>query len=356
MIRLRNIMKNQVVFSICIISFMAMLLFVLRTTTLKEVTVIDIDKKYIISTTKSNINAILKENNIDIHGRDKLSVAFNSKVKDGDQVRIIRAYPIFLQDGKDGKTIETTEISIGNILKENNIEVDDNDIVFPSLDDNIGGDRFIKISRIEEEIITEKVDKKYETVFKLVSDLKPGEIEKVSDGKNGLSEITYKLVYEDGDFKSKEIVKEKIIEESQSEIVKKGMDKLFVTNRGMPFRYKEVIIMEATAYDLSYESCGKYPDHPEYGITYSGTRAKPGVVAVDPRVVPLRSKLYVESLDSTRDYGFSSAEDTGSAIKGNKIDLFIGVKKDALRYGRRKVRVYVLDDDVPGDKIVGYGK
>lgn len=356
MVKLRNIMKNQIVFSIFIIALMAMFLFVLRNATLKEVTIIDIDKKYIISTTKSNINSILKENKIEIHGRDKLSVPFNSKVKDGESVRIIRAYPVFLQDGKEGKTIETTEISIGHILDENGIEIDENDIVFPNMEENIGSDRFIKISRIEEETITEKVDKKFETVFKLVADLKPGETKKISEGKNGSSQITYKLVYENGDFKSKEVVKEDIIEESQPEIIKKGMDKLFVTNRGMPFRYKEVIIMEATAYDLSYESCGKYPDHPEYGITYTGTRAKPGVVAVDPRVVPLKSKLYVESLDSTMDYGFSSAEDTGSAIKGNKIDLFIGAKKDALRYGRRKVRVYVLDDEVPVDKMVGYGK
>ncbi|GKT13853.1 DUF348 domain-containing protein, partial [Aduncisulcus paluster] len=91
--------------------------------------------------------------------------------------------------------------------------------------------------------------------------------------------------------------------------------------------------MRSTAYDLSFESCGKYPDHPQYGITYSGTKARPGVVAVDPRVVKLGSKLYVESMDRSADYGFAKAEDTGSAIKGNRIDLFIENRSQALRYG-----------------------
>lgn len=98
---------------------------------------------------------------------------------------------------------------------------------------------------------------------------------------------------------------------------------MLVTSRGLPFRYSKVIICEATAYDLSYESCGKYPGDPAYGITYTGTYARPGVIAVDPRVIPLHSKVYVASLDRTPDYGFAVAEDTGSAIKGHKIDLLL---------------------------------
>ncbi len=72
--------------------------------------------------------------------------------------------------------------------------------------------------------------------------------------------------------------------------------------------------MTATAYDLSYESCGKRPGDKYYGITASGTKARVGAVAVDPRVIPLGTKLYVESLDGTKDYGFCTAEDTGGGL------------------------------------------
>ena len=101
--------------------------------------------------------------------------------------------------------------------------------------------------------------------------------------------------------------------------------------------------MKASAYDLSFASTGKRPGQRGYGITASGTTARPGTVAVDTRVIPLGTKLYVESLDATSDYGFAIAEDTGGAIKGNRIDLFYPSNADAIRFGRRNVKVYILD-------------
>ena len=109
------------------------------------------------------------------------------------------------------------------------------------------------------------------------------------------------------------------------------------------FRFSQAMDMVATAYDLSYESCGKYPDHPEYGITASGTKAEPGTVAVDPDVIPLGTKLYIASTDGSPDYGFATALDIGSAIKGYRIDLFMEDKQDAMNFGRRQVKVYILD-------------
>ena len=104
----------------------------------------------------------------------------------------------------------------------------------------------------------------------------------------------------------------------------------------------DIMVMEATAYDLSYQSTGKRPGDKAYGITASGMKAGPGVVAVDPKVIPLGTKLYIESMDSTKDYGYAVAGDTGGAIKGNRIDLFFFSSSDVRRFGRRNVRVKVL--------------
>ena len=130
--------------------------------------------------------------------------------------------------------------------------------------------------------------------------------------------------------------------EPVTEIIEKGDGRLLVASRGN-MRFKKSMTMTSTAYDLSVESCGKTPDHPEYGITYSGTRAKKGTVAVDPSVIPLGTRLYIESLDGRSDYGFAVAEDTGSAVKGNIIDLFMESEADVAAYGKRKVRVYILE-------------
>ncbi|MCQ6277269.1 LysM peptidoglycan-binding domain-containing protein [Bacillus sp. V3B] len=93
------------------------------------------------------------------------------------------------------------------------------------------------------------------------------------------------------------------------------------------------ITVEATAYTAECEGC--------IGITKTGVdlKANPDekVIAVDPSVIPLGSKVYVEG------YGYATAEDIGGAIKGNRIDVFIPELDDALEWGRKQVNVTIID-------------
>jgi 3D (Asp-Asp-Asp) domain-containing protein len=93
----------------------------------------------------------------------------------------------------------------------------------------------------------------------------------------------------------------------------------------------EIMEMIATAYTQSVE------EGTSDGITKSGVPVERGIVAVDPRVIPLGTKLYIEG------YGDAVALDIGGAIKGNRIDLFMESKKDAFEWGRRKVNVYIIE-------------
>ena len=102
--------------------------------------------------------------------------------------------------------------------------------------------------------------------------------------------------------------------------------------------------MWATAYTSSFEDTGKHPDHPEFGICYTGMKAREGIIAVDPKVIPLYTKVYVEVLGDTPDYGFAIAGDIGSAIKGNLIDLYLDTSEAVKKWGVKKVRVYILNE------------
>ncbi|MTI82089.1 MAG: hypothetical protein FH758_14710 [Firmicutes bacterium] len=97
-----------------------------------------------------------------------------------------------------------------------------------------------------------------------------------------------------------------------------------VSRSGETLRYEQEMDMLATAYT--------HTGNP----TASGEWPEPGMVAVDPNVIPLGTRVYVEG------YGYATALDTGSAIKGNRVDLFMDTKKEALRWGVRKIKVYVL--------------
>jgi len=93
------------------------------------------------------------------------------------------------------------------------------------------------------------------------------------------------------------------------------------------------LMLKATAYDAGYESNGRWTGHP----SALGLPLRHGIVAVDPEVIPLGTRLYVEG------YGYALAADTGSAIKGDRIDLFMADRDEALAFGVRQVRVYLLD-------------
>lgn len=106
------------------------------------------------------------------------------------------------------------------------------------------------------------------------------------------------------------------------------------------YSVERILNSTLTAYTAGYESTGKTSDHPAFGITFSGKRVQEGhTIAVDPKVIPLGTKVYIEGL------GLREAQDVGSAIKGAKIDVYIEDLDEALRFGVKKnVKVYVLSN------------
>jgi 3D (Asp-Asp-Asp) domain-containing protein len=101
---------------------------------------------------------------------------------------------------------------------------------------------------------------------------------------------------------------------------------------GAPQNYQRIVDMTATAYGPGY------PDNGPWGNqTYMGGTVHKGVAAVDPRVIPMGSKLWIPG------YGFATAEDQGSAIQGNRIDLAFDNRQAALDYGIQNQEIYVLN-------------
>ncbi|MBU7318673.1 3D domain-containing protein [Paenibacillus oleatilyticus] len=105
---------------------------------------------------------------------------------------------------------------------------------------------------------------------------------------------------------------------------------------------RQVLTSTLTAYTAGVESTGKKPSHPEYGITYSGSKAEEGrTIAVDPSVIPMGSTVFIDGI------GVRKAEDIGSAIRGTRIDLFMDDVEQARDFGVKKnVKVYVLEGTV----------
>lgn len=97
-------------------------------------------------------------------------------------------------------------------------------------------------------------------------------------------------------------------------------------------KVRKILSLEATAYYPGPEDTWPFAS----GTTASGLKAGYGVVAVDRRVIPLKTRVYVEG------YGYAIAADMGGAIKGKKIDLCYDTYEEAVRFGRKNVKVYLL--------------
>lgn len=102
-----------------------------------------------------------------------------------------------------------------------------------------------------------------------------------------------------------------------------------------PDNFQDVLQVRATAYAPGPHDNGQWGDK-----TYIGTTVRPGIIAVDPNVIPLGSRVYLEYPDGTGHYAV--AEDTGGAIKGNRIDIAMSSVAKAYDFGIKNVKVYVV--------------
>ncbi len=157
----------------------------------------------------------------------------------------------------------------------------------------------------------------------------PGRLQKENPGKPGEVRRTYQVIRKNGKPVAKKLIKEERIEPTPTLFL---MGKSGFTTSRSSFGRSRVLVMEASAYDPSPATIGPGAT----GRTAMGLVATYGHVAVDPRVIPMGTKVFVEG------YGFAIASDKGSAIKGNRIDLCFDSRATALAFGRKKVKVHVL--------------
>lgn len=240
---------------------------------------------------------------------------------------------------------------IGNAKNINSIDSETFDKLTAKTHCSLGlfGDKNINDNSDFERVITKECVIPYNSVRRETTELRAGQHRIAQKGVDGVGVSTYSLTVKNGIILGAKLVSTDVIKAPADEIVEYGADSATAyhggrkISRGQELRYKQVLTVTATAYDLSFASCGKNPGDRGYGITASGMYAQRGCVAVDPRVIPLGTRLYIEAPDGSWTYGNAIAADTGGAVKGNKIDLFMDTHSECINFGRRSAVVYVLE-------------
>jgi len=164
-----------------------------------------------------------------------------------------------------------------------------------------------------------------------------GRIVQTQAGKYGLAVTTVEHKYIENDLVESRVLSNEIVREPISAIVTYGSGGTVATSRSSSTRFSFMIDAVASAY--TYGDSGHWGD-----VTATGKPVQVGYIAVDPRVIPLGSRVYISYPDGRSCYGFAVAEDTGGAIRGARVDLFFETREEAVQFGRRRVKVYVLSD------------
>lgn len=195
-------------------------------------------------------------------------------------------------------------------------------------------------ARLEEPKTTDKVEIKavvkditYTTEYRFDRTMTAGRVKKARIGKEGEIRQYYRIVTSaSGKVISKTLLRAETVK-PVSEVYAMGRSG-HQTSRGSFTRSRKVV-MESTAYQPQDGD-----PSPPY-ISKYGFRCDYGIVAVDPRKIPLGTLLFVEG------YGFAVAADIGGAIKGNKIDVCIPDRRKVYQWGRRKVTVHIFKEKLP---------
>lgn len=313
----------------------------------KDVVIYDNDDMITCKTMKSTFGEVLEENGIVVNDYDYISIPLDSELQTTkrNEIYIKRAVPVYITADNKRTTVMTYRDTVEEMFEDIPVSPGSLDRVEGAdMKDKITSGMELRIVRVTENIVSETETVPYTIQRKTNRRLDKGTERVTQEGREGILEKLYKVVMEDGVEVSKQLISEKIIQNPVNKIIEIGTVMNHTTSRGDVVRYSKVLNMKATAYTASLKDTGKSPDHPLFGITATGMKARKGIVAVDPDVIPLYTKLYVEIPGDTPDYGFCIAGDVGGAIKGNKIDLYYDSQKYVDSFGVKNVKVYILND------------
>jgi uncharacterized protein YabE (DUF348 family) len=323
-----------------IIGTIAMTVVVVTAVTImsmKKTLVISIDgKEETFVTYKGTVKDVLQEKGVELAPKDIVQPSLESKVSEKETIKLKTAIPVEINSNGIKVQVQTAENTIEDMLdaeettlKEQGIKFDKTvDEVLPSLDSKIEGDVSVQLVKVETKDLVEKESIKFDTIVEKDANL-DSSVQKVkSEGNNGEKEITYQVVYKDGVEASRNVKSTKTILEPQNEIVVKGTGQVYASRGGDSINYKKKLNCTATAYsNHSNTATGRRPVRNEGGLS---------TIAVDPSVIPLGSKVYVDG------YGYAIAADTGGAIRGNKIDIYLDSSSECNSWGRKSVNVLVV--------------
>ena len=278
----------------------------------------------------------MSANKINLDEKDEVTPSLDQQITDGMQIIITRAKNIIVEYEGNLQNIKTAKPTIKEMMEQECFVLEGDDTVQPEADTPIEEGMTVRIIKTRTETITTRSEIPFRQIRRANYNLAPGETKTVRTGKDGIKEEVYEVKRVNGQETVRKLISSKVLENPVSEIVEYG-GFAGVISRGK-IRYRDVLTVLATAYHAGFNSKNGQPAR-----TAAGMALRRGIVAVDPKIIPLGTRLYIEDPNGKWNYGYAIAGDTGGAIKGNRIDICLDTYAEAIQFGRRTLKVYILE-------------
>lgn len=281
----------------------------------------------VVNTVYDNPKNILKQAGIKLNNGDDYTVS-TDKITDNSVITINRAMPVNVEIDGDIKTVRTTKKTVGELISSMNL---DEDKYFVEGDKNtqLHTDAKVKVLNVSSKLVLRDEVQNYQVIKEPDSSMIRGNEEVIQAGRNGLNRLLVREKYHKGIKVGEEVVQTSQLVRPVNQVIREGTAEPKIQSTIGLRSYSQMLYMEASAY-LPYDGGGA-------GYTALGIPARYGVVAVDPDIIPLGTRVYIPG------YGEAIAADTGGAINGYMIDLCMEDYTQAIAFGRRGVEVYILD-------------
>jgi 3D (Asp-Asp-Asp) domain-containing protein len=305
----------------------------------KTVTLVRDGRSASIQTHAMTVADLLLEEHIVRSSDDALDVDAASALTDGETITYHAAVPVTLVVDGVTQTVRSTAGTVGALLAQQNVAYDAHDTVVPAAGTAVSDGQNVEVDHVSSWIEHRRVDVAPPVRHVVSFTLALGATKVVAAGLPGIRETSY--LVERASTRTappiRTLIASRVIRPARPRIIAAGIGEYqafaSLATRGFEGTLrlaKSALAMVATAYTPFCAGCDGH------GMTKIGVPAGRGIVAVDPRVIPLGSHLFIPG------YGTAVAGDTGGSIQGNRIDLGFINEADAREFGRRNITVYVL--------------
>ena len=236
-----------------------------------------------------------------------------------------RQKPVRLHHFGLAKEFTTHQATVAGVLEDAKINMDGR-TVYPPPETEITDGMVIHVLARKSFLSREEVEVPFGTQFIDDPELAFGDKKVEKEGVKGKDLVIFENITRAGHEQKIELDRKRVTEPVNA-VVRQGVAQSILTPNGY-VKYKKVLYGEATAYTWGGGASGH---------TSVGLYPKRGIVAVDPRIIPYYTKMYIPG------YGMAIAGDTGGAIVGTRIDLFMDSLHECYQWGRRDVEIYILE-------------